>query len=126
MRGMLYVGMARGSADERGVAAIRRLRATLKDDGSRLTLTQFKALMREQFFMLLLDEDATLGAIPDLLPADAQLRRKAFAALGEILSARGEMVGEVRERFERIAQLFGVETKLPAPAASDKKVAKAS
>jgi pimeloyl-ACP methyl ester carboxylesterase len=126
MRAILYVGMARGSVDERGAAAIRRLRATIRAEGPRLTLAEFKALMREQFFMLLLDEDATLGAIPDLLPADAQLRRKAFAALGEILSARGEMVGEVRERFERIAKLFGVEAKLPAPAASDKKVAKAS
>jgi pimeloyl-ACP methyl ester carboxylesterase len=126
MRAILYVGMARGSVDERGAAAIRRLRATIRAEGPRLTLAEFKALMREQFFMLLLDEEATLGAIPDLLPADAQLRRKAFAALGEILSARGEMVGEVRERFERIAKLFGVEAKLPAPAASDKKVAKAS
>jgi pimeloyl-ACP methyl ester carboxylesterase len=126
MRGMLYVGMARGSADERGVAAIRRLRATLKDDGSRMTLTQFKALMREQFFMLLLDEDATLGAIPDLLPSDGQVRRKAFAALCEILSARGEIVGEARERLERIAHLFGVEAKLAATATSGEKAAKAS
>jgi len=126
MRAILYVGMARGSVDERGAAAIRRLRATIRAEGPRLTLAEFKALMREQFFMLLIDEEATLGAVPDLLPADAQLRRKAFAALGEILSARGEMVGEVRERFERIAKLFGVEAKLPAPAASDKKVAKAS
>ena len=31
VRGLLYVGMARGSADERGFAAIRRLRA-VKDD----------------------------------------------------------------------------------------------
>jgi len=126
MRAILYVGMARGSVDERGAAAIRRLRATIRAEGPRLTLAEFKALMREQFFMLLIDEEATLGAVPDLLPADAQLRRKAFAALGEILSARGEMVGEVRERFERIAKLFGVEAKLPVPAASDKKVAKAS
>jgi pimeloyl-ACP methyl ester carboxylesterase len=126
MRAILYVGMARGSVDERGAAAIRRLRATIRAEGPRLTLAEFKALMREQFFMLLIDEEATLGAVPDLLPADAQLRRKAFAALGEILSARGEMVGDVRERFERIAKLFGVEAKLPAPAASDKKVAKAS
>ena len=126
MRAMLYVGMARASADERGLAAIRRLRATIRDEGPRLTLAEFKALMREQFFMLLLDEEATLGAIPDLLPSNPQVCRKAFATLCEILSARGEFTAEDRSRLERIAQLFGVEAKLRVPAAGNEKVAKAS
>jgi hypothetical protein len=66
--------------------------------------------VREQFFMLLIDERATLAAIPELLPDNAQLRAKGLAALSEILSAAGPMVGEVADRFERIAQLFGVVT----------------
>ena len=80
IRGLLYVGMARGGADERGLAAIRGLRA-VQDDRPRLTLAEFKALVREQYYMLLIDQEATLGAIPDLLPPDKDACRKAFAAL---------------------------------------------
>jgi Protein of unknown function (DUF3141) len=108
IRGMLYVGMARGGADERGLAAIRRLRA-VQDDRPRPTLAQFKALVREQYFMLLIDQEAALGAIPDLLPSDRQQRRKALAALCQVLSARGEITGEAADRLQRIARLFGVE-----------------
>jgi pimeloyl-ACP methyl ester carboxylesterase len=118
VRGMLYVGMARGSADERGLAAIRRLRA-VQDDRPRPTLAQFKALVREQYFMLLIDQEAALGAIPDLLPSDGQQRRKAFAALRQVLSARGEITGEAADRLQRIARLFGVELEPTAVAPAD-------
>ena len=107
-RAMLYVGMARGGADERGLAAIRRLRA-VQDDKPRPTLAEFKTLIREQYFMLLIDQEATLAAIPDLLPSGKDVRRKAFAALRQVLRARGELAGEAADRLQRIARLFGVE-----------------
>jgi len=106
VRSMFYVGMVRGSVDERGFAAIRRLR--LAQDGMpRLTLAQFKVMVREQFFMLLIDEDATLAAIPDLLPQDNDARRKAFAILQQVLTTRGELPAEGQERLDRVARLFG-------------------
>jgi hypothetical protein len=82
-----------------------------------LTLADFKALLREQYFMLLIDEDATLAAIPDLLPSDQQVRRRALATLRQILSASGALTGEAAERFKRIAKLFGIEA--GSAAASD-------
>jgi Protein of unknown function (DUF3141) len=124
VRGMLYVGMARGSADERGLAAIRRLRA-VRDDGPRLTLAEFKALVREQYFMLLIDQDATLGAISDLLPPDKDTRRKGFAVLHQVLSAAGEIAGEAANRLQKIAALFGVDT-APTRVAGKIAIAKAS
>jgi hypothetical protein len=110
---MLYVNAARGGADERGAEAIRRMRR-VQDGMPRLTLAQFKALVREQFFMLLIDSEATLAAIPSLLPADEEPRRKAFAILRELLSARGEISGEAAERLHRVARLFGMEGALIA------------
>jgi hypothetical protein len=108
IRGLLYVGKARGGADERGLAAIRRLRET--DRGrSRLSLAEFKALVREQYFMLLIDEAAALAAIPDLLPPSIDERRAAFAALREVLSARDTIEGEAAERLGHVARLFGVD-----------------
>jgi Protein of unknown function (DUF3141) len=123
VRGMLYVGMARGGVDERGLAAIRRLRA-VHDDRPRPTLAEFKALLREQYFMLLIDEEATLAAIPALMPPDRELRRKGFAALRQVLSARGEITGEAAERFQRIARLFGVELEPTVVAPADAPVQK--
>jgi hypothetical protein len=105
---MIYIAAAGSSVDERTFAAIRRLRAA-HDESSRLTLADFKALLREQYFMLLIDEDATLAAIPDLLPSDPHVRRRAFATLRQILSASGAVTGDAAERLRRIARLFGVE-----------------
>jgi hypothetical protein len=107
VRSLLYVGVARGGPDERAFEALRRMRS-IQDGVRRLTLTEFKSLVREQFFMLLIDEQATLAAIPKLLPDDDRLRAKGLAALTEILRASGEIAGEAADRFERIARLFGV------------------
>jgi hypothetical protein len=107
IRGLLYVGSARGMADERSLEALRNVRR--KDTGTRLTLTEFKMLVREQFFMLLLDQERALAAIPKLLPDNANDRRAAFAAIREVLSAGAEISGEVAKRLKRIAELFGVD-----------------
>ena len=79
IRGLIYVGLARGRVDERGINALRRIR--LSEDLPRLSLAEFKAMARDQFFMLLLDTEATLEAIPALLPADAAQRQKAFDSI---------------------------------------------
>jgi pimeloyl-ACP methyl ester carboxylesterase len=107
-RGLIYVGMARGGPDERGLAALRRLRA-VEDDKPRLTLSEFKTLIREQYFMLLIDQAATLAAIPRLLPPDQETRRGAFIVLCHVLNARGDITGEAADRLRQVAQLFGVE-----------------
>ena len=79
IRGLIYVGLARGFVDERGVAARRRIRLT--EEASRMTLAQFKTTAREQFFLLLLEPEAALAAIPKMLPADVAERRKGLAAI---------------------------------------------
>jgi hypothetical protein len=109
---MLYVGMARNRVDERGFAALRRFRA-LHKHLPQLPLAEFKALVREQYFMLLIDEDATLAAIPDLLPADIDTRSEAFSALRQIHHATGEPTGDSADRLRRISRLFGVELDPP-------------
>jgi pimeloyl-ACP methyl ester carboxylesterase len=107
IRGLLYVGSVRGMVDERSLEALRLVRRN--DSGARLTLAQFKLLVREQFFMLLLDQERALAAIPKLLPDKANDRVTAFAAIREVLSASAEISGEVAKRLERVAELFGVD-----------------
>lgn len=114
IRGLLYVGSARGLVDERSLEALRNLRRS--ESGAQLSLAEFKMLVREQFFMLLLNPEEALAAIPKLLPDKAAERQDAFDAIREVLSASAAISGEVARRLERVARLFGVD----AGEASDK------
>ena len=67
-------GMPRAAIDERGFEALRRVRDAHTD----LSLSAFKALVREQYNMLLVDEAAALAAIPSMLPPDADTRAASF------------------------------------------------
>jgi pimeloyl-ACP methyl ester carboxylesterase len=105
IRGLLYAGMGRAAVDERGFELARRIR---KAHGA-LPISEFKALIREQFAILLVGEKAALAAIPSLLPADAEAREKAFGLITEVLGARGELSAEDSKRVSEIARLFGVD-----------------
>lgn len=117
VRGLLYAGAPRGAVDERGVEALRRIRVT--EAGARLTLAQFKAMAREQFFLLLLEPEAALAAIPKLLPTDVTERRKGLAAIRNVLSAAGEISGETAERMKKVVSLFGVNEAEPSGAGGE-------
>jgi pimeloyl-ACP methyl ester carboxylesterase len=105
IRGLLYIGMSRGMVDERSLEALRRARA--EDKSPRLTLAQFKTIVREQFFMLLLEPEASLAAIPTLLPPGEHERRAGLATIRDVLSASADISGETAMRLDRIIQLFG-------------------
>lgn len=107
LRALLYVGSARGMVDERSIEALRQIRR--EHGGARMSLAEFKMLVREQFFMLLLDRDAALAAIPKMLPDDVNLRRGAFEAMREVLSASEDITGERASRLRQVAGLFGVD-----------------
>jgi Protein of unknown function (DUF3141) len=109
VRAMIYTGMPRGGVDERGVELLRRMQ-TPAVGTQRLTLSEFKAMVREQYFMLLIDPEGALAAIPAMLPPDMEARRKGLAVLQQVLSAAGEITGEMARRMQRITQLFGLET----------------
>jgi hypothetical protein len=107
IRALAYVGLGRGHVDERGFAAIRRMRDA--DPAERkMTLAEFKAAVRTQFLMLLIDEEAALAAIPSLLPEGLKERRAAFATLREVLEASGPLDETPAARLRRVASLFGL------------------
>jgi hypothetical protein len=108
IRALLYVAGSRKAVDVRGFETIRRIRA--RKDIPALPLSDFKALVREQFYMLLIDEDASLSAIPSMLPADAETRRKALDLLKEVAGATGKLSTTDTERLERVAKLFAADS----------------
>jgi hypothetical protein len=105
IRALLYVGLARAAVDERGFEAVRRIRRAHDD----MPLPAFKALVREQFYILLVDTEAALAAIPSMLPSDADTRRKGFDLIKQALGARGAFSDEDNKRMQRIARAFGLD-----------------
>ena len=103
IRSLVYIGLAGPGVDERAFNTLRQMRA----EHGGLTLEEFKQILREQFFALLLDRDGALAAIPQMLPADADARTKMLAAIRSVVSAVGEITGERAERLAQIEQLFG-------------------
>jgi pimeloyl-ACP methyl ester carboxylesterase len=103
-RALIYVGLGRGSVDERGFEAVRRLRGRYGD----IPLSEFKTLIRDQYFMLLIDKDASLSAIPSMLPPDTETRKQAFDLVKEVMTAIGELSPEDEKRLSDIGLLFGI------------------
>ncbi len=108
IRALLYVGMSRTAVDERGFETVRRIRETQQDMPS-LPLSAFKSLVREQFYMLLIDQKACLAALPTLVPVDSEMRRKILVLVRTVLNSRGPLNGEEEDRMHEVAQLFGLD-----------------
>jgi hypothetical protein len=115
VRSVLYVGVSRNAVDERGFEMVRRIRRS-QTGMPQLPLADFKALVREQYLMLLIDPEASVAAIPSMLPADPEIRLGTFDLVKRVLSAPGEIVGEAAERLKQIERFFRVDRDLAAVA----------
>jgi pimeloyl-ACP methyl ester carboxylesterase len=110
IRSLVYILMAGPDVEERAFNQLRRIRAAHDD----LTLEEFKRMLREQFFALMLDPDGALAAIPKMVSADAGARREALAAIRAVVSAAGELTGERARRLARIETILGEPAPTPA------------
>ena len=107
LRALIYVGSARDEVgcDERAFAVLRQIRARTPE-AQRIGLAEFKALVREQYLLLLRDEERAIAGIPELLPDDHKVRAQALEDVRQVLSARGELSQWMKERLARIETLF--------------------
>ena len=103
IRAMLYVNMADGAADERSFAVLRQIRA---ERGNDLTLGELKALVREQFYMLLVDQDRAIATIPEIIGREPGSMSEILQGLNRIAAAVGPVAGGRAARLARIERLF--------------------
>jgi pimeloyl-ACP methyl ester carboxylesterase len=111
VRALVYIAKGQKSVDARSFEVLRR---TLKEYPN-ITLAHYKAVVREQWAMLTIDEKAAMEALPKILPADPAKRRAMFEKIREIRTAAGELEGEAKRRFEEVRRLFNLEAR-PAAA----------
>jgi hypothetical protein len=122
IRAVLYAGMARRAVDERGFEFALRMRQAYGG----VPLPEFKATVREQFYMLLIDQEAALAAIPSMLPKEPETRRKGFELVSELMGARGKSSAEDERRMAEMARLFGLAEEGRPPSAPVRRARRAA
>jgi len=116
LRALLYIRMPEELVDERGFNLVRRMR---EETSRGITLTAFKRLVREQFFMLLLDERRAVEAIPVMLARDPELAARLIENARRLLDEVGlrskagrNRLAEIEAAFEKYTQLEPATTHL--------------
>jgi hypothetical protein len=102
MRSLVYIGLAGPGIDERVFNVLNNIRGAHGD----ISLAQFKTLLREQFFALVLDQKAALAAIPAMLPKDADARKTAIVQIRAVVTASGTPEGTRAERLAEVEAMF--------------------
>ncbi len=101
VRALLYIAMPRGAADERRFQMLARLHPQGNEP-----LSEFKVLVRDQFYLLLLDEAAAIGALPGMLTDNRASIDQAMEDIRAVTHAGGTPEGEAADRFRRIEIIF--------------------
>jgi hypothetical protein len=105
---LIYVRPEGSAVDERPFNMIRRMIQELKPEHIP-SLAALKAAVKRQAFVLALDEERAIKALPKLAP-EMHLRRKGFEAARLVISSRGELTPYQEERFRRVASILGLDS----------------
>ena len=104
---LLYVGRQGWVADERPFNLLQQVIKQAKP-ANVPSLAAVKAAIKRQAFVLALDEERAIDALPLLVPAMDE-RRRGYAAARIVVSARGEITPYQEERFHRVARVLGLD-----------------
>ncbi|PXF28665.1 3-hydroxyalkanoate synthetase [Pokkaliibacter plantistimulans] len=103
-RSLIYVALATRVTDERSFHVLQQFREA---HAERLSLHDFKALLRDQFLMLRLDEPLAVASIPSLLQGvPAATIEETLALVHSTLTAPGPLPAEAQVRYDEIVALF--------------------
>ncbi|BAI74901.1 hypothetical protein AZL_b02380 (plasmid) [Azospirillum sp. B510] len=118
LRALLYIDLGRTQvgADERGFAMLRHIRRRLFADRP-FSLAYFKAMVREQYLLLLIDEERAVAAIATLLEDDPSGRAGMLDAIRLVVAASGELSQDAGRRLDRVESLFASVSGKTMPAA---------
>jgi hypothetical protein len=105
MRAIMHVRLPHRSVGERSFGVLQAVRR-LQPVNRRPSLATLKAMFREQYLLLRLDEERTIRAIPRLLPDDSELCSEAWQTVQTVLHASNDMTAEGEQRLQRLGALF--------------------
>jgi hypothetical protein len=108
VRVLIWQGMEDKVIDERPFNLIQRL-GKEQPAGPRRTLAELKEAIRQQMFVLLLDEQRAIAALPRLMP-DRKERARTLELARSIASAKGPLSASREARFRHIEQILSLPT----------------
>jgi pimeloyl-ACP methyl ester carboxylesterase len=103
LRALIYVGMPEKGTDEREFEMLRRIRA---EHGAEKSLAEFKQDLREQYYMLRLDESRAIELIPKLLQGHEDQGPQLLEYIRRIVYADGSLSEEGQRRLAQMKRLF--------------------
>jgi len=103
LRALIYVGMPEKGADEREFEMLRRIRA---QHGTEKSLAEFKQDLREQYYMLRIDESRAIELIPKLLQGHENEGPQLLEYIRQIVYADGSLGEEGQKRLAQVEKLF--------------------
>ena len=115
VRALIYVRLPEQTIDERGFVVAKAVRDA-RPTALRLSQPELKAMFRDQFLLLTLDQERAIKALPELLPPDKALRQEALADLRRVLRASGAISDEGARRLAEVGSIFGAGIAAEAPA----------
>jgi pimeloyl-ACP methyl ester carboxylesterase len=118
IRALVYIRMPTKLADERGFEMLRRIHET---EGRDLNLEEFKTLLREQFFMLLLDEERAIKSLSRLIEGQESKAAEVLEHIRQLVTVSGTMTEESTARLEAVAAIFSAAKPRTRRAAAAKK-----
>jgi len=112
VRGVLYVTRAEKAVDERAYRMLELLQAKAPLFPS-MTRQAYRILARQQYMMLVLDEDRALNAIPILLDREPGRAQEALTLIETMFATIGALTSEEEKRLARLATLFAPAREAP-------------
>mgnify|MGYP000296480224 CR=1 FL=1 len=103
VRSVIYIRLPDLATDERGFATIQKMR---QEHAADLSLAQFKALIRDQFAMVVLDHEAAVASLPALLAGREAYVPTALEMIRAVVTARGQLHEESSRRLARVSAIF--------------------
>jgi len=107
LRVLSYVTQGRSAIEERPFNLLRKL-ARESPPEKRITLAQFKAAVRRQSYIVSLDPEAAIQALPELVP-DMKDRRRVMVLAHRVLTVGGPLDAEWLARYREVAEIFGTD-----------------
>ena len=107
LRVLSYVTQGKSAIEERPFNLLRKL-ARENPAEEKITLAEFKAAVRRQSYIVSLDPEAALKALPELVP-DMKERRRIMVLAHRVLTIGGPLDDDWLKRYREVADTLGTD-----------------
>lgn len=103
IRSIIYVRLPENSPDERGFEMLNRIRKTYATD---MSMAELKNLIREQFFVILIDEKKAIESIPLFIKGNEDKADQMLDLIHKTVTAKGALSKTLEKRYSDVAKYF--------------------